>query len=437
MSKPGLEARLVATHLLSNVVEKRSSLDGMTDDSGGQPAYRALESRDRALVRAMVKAALRHRVALETLIDKAMHKPLTGDGRAVHHHLHIALAQILFLDVPDSAAVDLAVTAIQDDKKLARFGKLTNALLRNIQRMDAAKRQHLIDHAKEAPDWFLTRLHRDYGDKADAILAANQTPPALDITVKTDPSLWARRLGGTALYGNTVRLSDYEGALTALEGFEEGAWWVQDIAAALPATLFSGDIAGKRIVDLCAAPGGKTAQLAAQGAHVTAIELNKNRIKRLEQNLARLQLTAEIIQGDLRKYKPETLFDAVLLDAPCSSTGTMRRHPDILWTKTEADIEKLATIQKEMLLAAVNWVKPGGEIIFSNCSIDKAEGENMVAALCAETDALQRVPLDDIGIDDAITSEGALRLTPLHFADDNPRMAGADGFYAAKFKRQQ
>lgn len=435
MSKPGLEARLVATHLLSNVIEKRSSLDGMTDETGGQPAYRALSSRDRALVRAMVKAALRHRIALETLIDKAMHKPLTGDGRAVHHHLHIALAQILFLDVPDSAAVDLAVTAIQNDRKLSRFGKLTNAILRNIQRMDATKRQHILDTAIEAPEWFWARLRQDYGVDAEIILAANQTPPALDITVKSDPALWAEKLGGTALYNNTIRIADYEGALTTLEGFEDGAWWVQDVAAALPATLFTGDITGKRIADLCAAPGGKTAQLAAQGADVTAVELNKNRIKRLEQNLARLHLNAELIQGDLRKHKPEMLFDAVLLDAPCSSTGTMRRHPDILWTKTEADIEKLASVQKEMLLAAMHWVKPGGEIIFSNCSLDKAEGETMVAALLAETDALTLIPIADIGLDNAITAEGTLRLTPLHFAHDNARMAGADGFFAAKFRR--
>lgn len=435
MTKIGLEVRLVATRLLANVVEKRTSLDGMTDAEGGQPAYRALDHRDRALARAIVKAALRHRVALDTLIDKVMHKPLTGDGKNIRHHLHIALAQILFLDVPDSAAVDLAVTAVQKDKKLGRFGKLTNALLRNIQRMNGEKRQAIIDEAIEAPDWFWTRLQKDYGDKAAEILRANAAAPALDISVKSNPELWAEKLGGFVLYQNTIRIPNFEGALTALEGFEDGAWWVQDVSAALPATLFSGSLMGKSVLDLCAAPGGKTAQLAAMGAEVTAIELNKNRIKRLEENLIRLKLSAALVQADLRKFEPESLYDYVLLDAPCSSTGTMRRHPDILWTKTEADIEKLASLQKDMLRAASRLVKPEGEIIFSNCSLDKAEGEHMIAALLAEDTSLKVVPLQLSGLEDAITEAGYLRITPLHFARDTQKNSGADGFFAAKLCR--
>ena len=436
MTKIGLEVRLVATRLLANVIEKRTSLDGMTDEQGGQPAYRALDSRDRALARAIVKAALRHRVALDALIDKAMHKPLTGDGKTIRHHLHIALAQILFLDVPDSAAVDLAVTAVQGDKKLARFGKLTNALLRNIQRMNTEKRQTIIDEAIEAPEWFWTRLQDDYGDAAAAILSANAAPPALDITVKSEPALWAEKLGGFVLYHNTIRIPSYEGALTAREGFDEGAWWVQDVSAALPATLFSENISGKRVLDLCAAPGGKTAQLAAMGAHVTALEINKNRINRLEQNLARLKLNAELVQADLRKFEPDTLYDAVLLDAPCSSTGTMRRHPDILWTKTEADIEKLANLQKGFLKTAIQLVKPQGEIIFSNCSLDKAEGERMIEALLQEVDSVALVPIKTDGLDNAITKEGYLRITPLHFAHEDAKSSGADGFFAAKLCRK-
>lgn len=435
MTKIGLEVRLVATRLLANVVEKRTSLDGMTDAEGGQPAYRALDTRDRALTRAIVKAALRHRIALETLIDKVMHKPLTGDGKAIRHHLHIALAQILFLDVPDSAAVDLAVTAVQNDKKLARFGKLTNALLRNIQRMNPEKRQAIIDDAIEAPAWFWARLQKDYGDQAMAILKANASAPPLDLTVKTDPEIWAEKLGGFVLYQNTIRIPTYEGALTALEGFDDGAWWVQDVSAALPATLFSGDLMGKKTLDLCAAPGGKTAQLVNQGADVTAIELNKNRIKRLEENLGRLQLKATLIQADLRKFESDTLYDAILLDAPCSSTGTMRRHPDILWTKTEADIEKLAGLQKDLLKASLRFLKPEGEIIFSNCSLDKAEGEHMIAALLEEEPSLQRVKITAEHLGDAITDEGDLRITPLHFAHEADKASGADGFFAAKLRK--
>ncbi|RVB22869.1 RsmB/NOP family class I SAM-dependent RNA methyltransferase, partial [Mesorhizobium sp. M7A.F.Ca.CA.004.05.1.1] len=217
----------------------------------------------------------------------------------------------------------------------------------------------------------------------------------------------------------------------------EGGWWVQEAAASLPARLF-GDVAGLRVADLCAAPGGKTAQLIVAGAKVTAVDTSKNRLVRLTQNLERLGLSAEIVQADLLKYEPEELFDAVLLDAPCSSTGTVRRHPDVPWTKTSADVEKLADLQRRLLARAVTLVKPGGRIVFSNCSLDPLEGEDLYHAFLAGTPEVANDPLrqgEIAGIDSFLTPQGTLRTTPADLELGVPERSGLDGFFAARMRR--
>lgn len=434
---PGLAARQAAARLLAAVIEARTPLDGMTDAHHGHPQYRALDERDRGLVRAILISALRHRVTIESLIAARLDRPLPGNAHMLSHVLHIALAQILFLDIPDSAAVDLAVSQARADPRTQRFAALVNAVLRGVARAKETALPTALAAARDAPAWFIKRLEDAYGAaQAEAILAAHRLESPVDFTVKSDAEKWAGLFGGTVLPTGSVRLGKLDRAVTELPGYAEGEWWVQDAAAALPARLF-GPISGLRVADLCAAPGGKTAQLLLAGAHVTAVEISENRMKRLASNLARLNLDAELVVADIATYAPAEKFDALLLDAPCSSTGTVRRHPDVLWTKTEADIIKLAGVQRRLLVHAAKLVRPGGTIVFSNCSLDPQEGEHLVRAFLAETPDFALAPIapDEIsGIADFVSPEGWLRTTPAGMPMETAALSGLDGFFAARMK---
>jgi len=438
-SAPGLAARMAAARLLAATIDAKTPLDGLTDHEHGHPQFRALDMRDRGLVRAILATALRHRVTIGKLISHRLEKPLPANATALSHILHVAAAQILFLDIPDSAAVDLAVTHAKSDPRTVRFSGLVNGVLRAIVRAKDAELPAVLAETADAPDWFVERLNAAYGaDEAKKILTAHRLESPVDFTVKSDPRKWAGAFGGIVLPTGTVRLEKLSGPVSDLPGFAEGEWWVQDAAAALPARLF-GDIKGKRVADLCAAPGGKTAQLVLSGAKVTAVEASKNRLVRLAANLDRLGLEAEKVNADLLAYKPDELFDAVLLDAPCSSTGTVRRHPDVLWTKSLADIAKLAAVQRKLLDGAVELVKLGGAIVFSNCSLDPEEGESLAKAFLVdhkgkiELDPIRRDEVPDISA--FITSEGYLRTTPAGLDLGNPALSGLDGFFAARFRR--
>src|SRR5690606_7272819 len=307
--------------------DKKTSLDGLTDNTHGHPQYLALEPRDRALVRAILGSALRNRGAIERAINKRLDRPLPENAVALKHLLHVAVAQIFYLDLPDHSAVDLAVEAANSDPRNRKYAGLVNALLRRLSRNKERALANDLPPENNVPEWFSKSIIETYGaEKAASIFAIHAAEPPLDLTVKSDPEAWAEQLGGIMLPNGSVRLGAIEGALTDLPGFAEGEWWVQDVAASLPARLM-GNIKDKRVADLCAAPGGKTAQLVQQGAKVTALDLSENRLKRLRGNLERLGFEAETIATNLLDYKPDELFDAVLLDAPCSSTGTVRRHP--------------------------------------------------------------------------------------------------------------
>ncbi|MER9443495.1 methyltransferase domain-containing protein [Mesorhizobium sp. M0340] len=434
----GLAARKAAARLLAAVIDARTPLDGLTDHENGHPQYKALDLRDRALVRAILVTALRYRMTISGLLARRLEKPLPPNATALSHILHVAAAQILFLDVPDSAAVDLAVTHAKSDPRTARFSGLVNGVLRTLARAKQDELAAAVAATDEAPKWFSDRLKTVYGlDKTRQILLAQRHEAPVDFTVKSDPALWAERLGGLVLPTGTVRVEKLSASVTELPGFAEGAWWVQDAAASLPARLF-GDINGLRIADLCAAPGGKTAQLILAGAHVTALDISKTRLARLTQNLERLGLAAEIVQADLLKYEPKDRFDAVLLDAPCSSTGTVRRHPDVPWTKTAADVEKLADLQRRLLVRAVTLVKPGGRIVFSNCSLDPLEGEELYRDFLAGNAEIIDDPLrpgEIAGIDPFLTPQGTLRTTPADLELGSPARSGLDGFFAARMRR--
>jgi len=437
---PGLAARKAAAKLLAAVIDARTSLDGLTDNEHGHPVYLALDMRDRGLVRAILATALRFRVTIEALLARRLERPLPANATALSHILHVAAAQMLFLDVPDSAAVDLAVTHAKSDPRTARFAALVNGVLRALGRVKDRALPVALSQNQDAAAWFRERLAKAYGeDKAAAILAMHRLEAPVDFTVKSDPAGWAARFGGVALPTGTVRVERLSAPVSELPGFAEGEWWVQDAAAAMPAMLF-GDLRGKRVADLCAAPGGKTAQLALAGADVTALDASRNRLKRLKANLDRLGLQATLAEADASAWRPSDLFDAVLLDAPCSSTGTVRRHPDVPWTKSVADVEKLAAVQRRLLDAAVKLVKPGGQIVFSNCSLDPLEGEDLYVKCLAESADIVPDPVrpgEYRALDAFIDAQGCLRTTPADMTLASPQLSGLDGFFAARMRRKQ
>lgn len=430
---PGLAARLLAADILDGVLRQRRALDDILESSN---ALTALAERDRALVRALVGVVLRRLGTLRRLLAMFLDRGLPVQAPRVEIALLLGAAQILFLNVPDHAAVDLAVRVAQIERRAAPFAGLINAVLRRLTREGAARLAALDPSALDAPDWLMARWTATYGDAtARAIVAANSQEPALDVTVKNDPEYWAAKLGGRVLTTGSVRLVA-PGVVGALPGFAEGSWWVQDAAAALPARLM-GDIRGRRVADLCAAPGGKTAQLILAGAKVTAVDRAPARLQRLRENLARLALEAEIVCADIGGWTAEP-FDAVLLDAPCSSTGTIRRHPDVAWLKEADDIVKLSRLQRRLLDRAVALTAPGGTLIYCTCSLELEENENVVADLLAREPAMRRVAVangDVFGHDELISKDGDLRTLPCHFPDGDSRFAGVDGFYAARLAK--
>src|SRR5580658_603127 len=390
---PGLAARRVAADIVDGVLRRRRPLDAMLDGASPQSAgLAALSERDRALTRALAAMVLRRLGTLRHLISLFLERGPPAQAPLVETALLLGVAQILFLQIPDHAAVDLSVRLVRTNREALHFAGLVNAVLRRVAREGAERLAALDPVVLDTPGWLLARWIKTYGEPtARAIAAANGHEPALDVTVKSDPEAWAARLNGRVLPTGTVRAIAH-GVVTALAGFAEGAWWVQDAAAALPTRLF-GDVNGRRVADLCAAPGGKTAQLAAAGAHVTAVDRAPARLTRLRDNLARLSLAAEFVGADVAAWRPEQSFDAVLLDAPCSSTGTIRRHPDVPWLKTAADIAKLAGLQRRLIDHAVTLIKPGGTLIYCTCSLEPEENEAIVAELLAREPGVRRAPL--------------------------------------------
>ncbi|WP_074381474.1 RsmB/NOP family class I SAM-dependent RNA methyltransferase [Bartonella doshiae] len=439
---PGLAVRRVCVRLLGAVLDKQTPLSGLTDNEHGHPQYLELSHRDRLLCRAILGAALRYRGQIIAILARFLMRPLPSQAFSLQHLLHISVSQILYLDIPDHAAIDLAVRLAKIDPRMRRFSGVVNALLRNIAR-EAIILRKKNPTLEGIPEWFGQLLISTYGkEKAERILAIQGTEPSLDLTVKSDSIGWAERLGGVVLPNGSVRLNRLECSVTDLPGYKEGAWWVQDFAAALPVCLL-GNIQGKQVADLCASPGGKTAQLALKGANVTAVDLSPNRLKRLSANMERLHFSVRTWQGDVRNFHPKQLFDAVLLDAPCSSTGTIRRHPDVLWTKSMDDIIKLAALQYDLLLAAIALVKKDGYIVFSNCSLAKEEGEDLVEkVLSARNDIiLEPICVEEMGVmAHLLSTQGILRTTPADFCHKNfdaekKIFLGMDGFFAARFRK--
>ena len=433
---PGLAARRIAADILDNVLRRRRSLDADLDGAEAHPGLAALADRDRALVRKLVATVLRRVGTLRHVLGKFLERGFPADAPRVETVLLIGAAQILFLDVPDHAAVDLSVRLVQADRRAARYPGLINAVLRRVAREGKDAIVALDPVPLDTPDWLFARWQRTYGEAAArAIAIAHGHEPPLDLTVKSDAESWAQRLRGRVLPTGTVRTVT-QGHVALLPGYHEGAWWVQDAAAALPARLF-GDVTGKQIADLCAAPGGKAAQLAQAGARVTAVDRSANRLTRVRENLARLGLHADMVAADVTEWQAGP-FDAVLVDAPCSSTGTIRRHPDVAWLKSEADIAQLVGLQRRLIERAIALTKAGGTIVYCVCALEPEEGEHQIEALLAREPAVRRKPINEVevpGIAEFLNPEGDLRTLPCGWSDSDPRLSGLDGFYAARLER--
>ncbi|MGH7880558.1 MAG: RsmB/NOP family class I SAM-dependent RNA methyltransferase, partial [Candidatus Binataceae bacterium] len=395
-------------------------LDEQLSGKGVHPGLATLADRDRALMRRLTATVLRRLGTLRHLLRGFLDKGFPADAPRTETILLIGAAQILWLEVPDHAAVDLSVRLAQADRHAARYAGLINAVLRRVAQNGTTT---LAARAtRDTPDWLVKRWTKRYGaETARAIAEATGHEPALDLTVKQDAESWAERLRGRVLPTGTVRTIAH-GAISLLPGFTEGAWWVQDAAAALPARLL-GDVRGKAVADLCAAPGGKTAQLACAGAQVTAVDRSAARLGRLRENLTRLSLRAHAVTADALEWQPDagsTLFDAILLDAPCSSTGTIRRHPDVPWLKSEADLGMLTSLQQRLLDRATGLLKPGGLLVYCVCSLEPEEAEDQIAALLARDPRVARAPVaaqEVHGHTEFLTADGDLRTLPQQLPD--------------------
>ena len=432
-SRPGVAARSAATALLSAVLDQHRPLDALLD--GGLPAFDALPARDRRLAHAIAATALRRHGEIASVLAAFVDKPPRKGGRLMRI-IETAAAQILFMGIADHAAVSVALDQLEADDDAVHFKGLANAVLRRVARERDTILPRLDGPLLDTPEWLWDRWVATYGEPAArAIAAAHLVEPGLDLSVKGDAADWAARLGGIVIPTGSVRLVP-AGPVDELPGFAEGEWWVQDAAAALPARLL-GDVRGKRVADLCAAPGGKTAALAHAGADVTALDVAPARLQRLAANLARLKLDATLVAADVLTWEADARFDAVLLDAPCTATGTIRRHPDIPWLKQPEDIASLAALQAKMIDRAVAMLKPGGTLVYCTCSLEPEEGEAQIRAALGRHDLrlLPIAPAEIGGLGEAITAAGTVRTLPSQLPNANPRLAGLDGFFIARLAK--
>jgi len=420
----GVEARLVAGVLLNAALEKRAGMD----EALAQSPAKDLAGPDRAFARAVAMAALRRLGEIDQILDRRLQKAPPAPVRTI---LRIALAQTLVLETPAFAAVSTAVKLAERDAKTRPYKNLVNAVLRGVGRDGPG----LTTAESNLPDWLAARWKGAYGEAALVGLAlATRDEPATDLSAKpgVDLAVLAQDVEGEVLPGGTVRTGK-RGDVAAWPGFDAGDWWVQDAAAAVPARLL-GARPGETVLDMCAAPGGKTLQLAAAGAEVTALDRSPARLKRLKQNFDRTGLPVEVVAVPAEDWEDERTFDAVLLDAPCTATGTYRRNPEVLRATRPAEVAKLADVQHRLLDVAADKVKPGGRLVYCVCSLEREEGETQVIAFLRRNPAFRTVAAvpSEVGApDEALTPEGWLRILPSQWAE----RGGVDGFFVAKLER--
>lgn len=429
-----LHARHVALVLLDTVLTRKIPLDQALDDS---KEMQGLTGRDRAFVRMVVATTLRRLGQIDDLIRTATDRPEAPNPPILHHLLRMGAAQLMFMNVPDHAAVNTTVQ-IAESHGMGRQKGFVNAVLRRMGREGREWVAKQDEARLNTPEWLMKTWIEDYGLRTAAEIGlANLAEAPLDITIKdkSKHAHWVETLQAVALPNGSLRRIA-GGNVQDLPGYHDGMWWVQDASASLPAQLF-GDLADQDVIDLCAAPGGKTAQMAAAGARVTALDKSARRIRRLDENLRRLRLDRNVKTeaADAMVWQPREKAQYVLLDAPCSATGTIRRHPDVVHLKGPADQASLMEMQARMLDNAAHMLAFGGTLIYCTCSLQKAEGEGQVEKLLARNPDMRRKPVmpEEIGgMTDLITVLGDVRVLPFHLAAHG----GMDGFYVARLVKK-
>lgn len=427
----GLVTRRIAFDLLHQILGQNTPMDQVFSNYKG---FNKLEARDINFIRMVVTTCMRRKGTLDQVIEYCQDKPKPLSPKNIYYVLYIGLCQILYMDVPDHAAVDITVQ-LAEHEKMERQKGFINAVLRRVLR--EKDEVDFVNEGDNVPEWLMDAWSADYDEElAVEIEYASLNEAAIDITVRDGDKkeFWAETLSGKLLPTGSIRLFA-SGSVTELVGFKEGAWWVQDASAALPVKLL-GDLKDKKVIDLCAAPGGKTMQLAAAGAHVTAVDRSEKRLERLHENMKRLGFENKVstVTANGADWVPDEKVDAVLLDVPCSATGTIRRHPDLMHLKTQKDVEGLGNIQRRLLTNAAQMLKTGGVLVYCTCSLQKAEGEEQVAWFLADNPDFQRevIKLDEVGgLDLLINKEGDLRVLP-HYLDEE---GGMDGFFAARLRK--
>lgn len=401
---------------------------------GADARAAALPARDRALLASILLTAFRHRGEIESVLKTLVLKPLPRKSGTAPDILTLGVAQLLFLDMPAHAVIDLSVRAAKADRNALHFAGLINAVLRKVAAGGKGLLSGLDAPRVNTPDWLWERWSKAYGaDAAREISSAHGKRPALDISLRNGTGEGSDVPAGLLLPNGQVRLPAEHPPVPELEGFREGRWWIQDAAATIPVHLL-GDISGKKVLDLCAAPGGKTLQIAAGGAQVTAVDISEARLARLRDNLKRTGLDASVVAVDILSPELAGAWDAVLLDAPCSATGTIRRHPELPYLREESQIAELTRLQRQMLRKAATLVKPGGILVYCTCSLEPEEGEGQLTWFQRWNNdfevvppALPWLPPESLGAD------GAVRTLP-YMQLGNAQ--GLDGFFAVALRRK-
>jgi 16S rRNA (cytosine967-C5)-methyltransferase len=406
----GVAARHAAADLVFRVMDEGADLDTAL---GASEPFNRLEGSDRGFARSIASATLRGLGRIDWALGGMLDKPLDQIEPPVRALLRTGAAQLWIMGVADHAAVSATVDAARAWRDASRGGGLVNAVLRRASRERAA-----FDSAPPTsiwPDWLAAKLKSALGPAgADAMATLQLSDPPVDLTLKTgeDAQQWGDRLVAEALPSGSVRLSSGAG-LSDLKGYAEGDWWVQDAAAAIPAKLL-GDLTGKRVVDLCAAPGGKALQLASQGADLTAVDISAQRLALLRENAERTRLPMQIVEADARSWHPPEPVDAVLLDAPCSALGTLRRHPEGAWRREPAGLARYPAIQLKLIEAAHGMLKPGGVLVYCVCTPLREEGADVIAQALASGGWLRRpVAASELpGLAHALTPDGDILTAP-------------------------
>lgn len=424
----GLKLRLVAAQRLKAVLGGDNFVPlGATDLADG---------RDRGLANRLITTALRRQGQLNFIIHALLEKGMPGKSGTFEAVLRLSLAQLVFLpDLGAHSALFLAVEAIKRDPKARHLSGLMNAVLRSAQ-ANSAKFGMLSDDLL-IPDTFGDTWLEAYGEEAiNGFSTALLAGAPLDLTLKSDDAELIDALGAEPVMADTVRIEQRDRTVEALPGYAEGHWWVQDAASAIPARLL-GAKPGGRVLDLCAAPGGKTAQLVKAGYQVTALDSDATRMERLKDNLKRLDYVAETVVADAGNYAPVSPYDGVLLDAPCSATGTFRRHPEVIWHRSVGDVAGRVRLQRALLTNALRCLEAGGVLVYCVCSLEPAEGEGQVEWALEHLPGLELWPVTPAelpGLEGAVTARGLVRTHP--GMAPGGREGGMDGFFVARFRRR-